>query len=542
MRHWVLIESGSNQDFIFQTNRQRFNVGASALVADMKVWVEQAIHEKAAQATAGQLGAAGSITKVVVTSSKALLLVGNEQIGRTLIEAVTGRAVRQAPGMDIWGVVGHGFDGGKNPMEGPLDEVHRLHADERQRRPSPKLRAPLTPFMDVCSLTGLPASHRRKRPGTEGGTDSEMESVSALAGIVLERAVAARAGWQSQFGDAVLTDLDNDISDAGWVAVVHVDGNGIGQLLGKFKDPQEYSKFSTSLERATLRAVQQAICKTSAAADEKHRENWILPLIIGGDDVTAVMDARRAVDFVRTYLKAFEDETSSAASMVDGAGHQHLTASAGIAFVKPHYPFHAAIQLAEELVRSAKEVKQEAPGYSSYDFHVLHDSVARPLAEIRKPITDAIRAPLVICDSPDTDYLEAHSDLDLIAAVSEWIDPDVDTPLSNKAMHELRTALVQPANRREAALDRVRLRLTTTQSAEAKKFIARWVPRGGKAGLLTICDLADVLTGTDRHFGEKVGADQATKTQNGAPTGTHGPASEADPVSTAVVVEQESER
>ena len=38
----------------------------------------------------------------------------------------------------------------------------------------------------------------------------------------------------------------------------------------------------------------------------------------------------------------------------------------GVAFVKPHYPFHAAYELAADLADSARP----AEGYSAIDFHV----------------------------------------------------------------------------------------------------------------------------------------------------------------------------
>src|SRR5207248_5808634 len=73
-----------------------------------------------------------------------------------------------------------------------------------------------------------------------------------------------------------------------------------------------------------------------------------------------------------------------------------LTACAGVAIVKPHFPFALAYDLAEELLRSAKSVKHRlspaAQGgpkrmpASALDFHVLYDAGRTRLDTLRVPV------------------------------------------------------------------------------------------------------------------------------------------------------------
>jgi hypothetical protein len=56
---------------------------------------------------------------------------------------------------------------------------------------------------------------------------------------------------------------------------------------------------------------------------------------------------------------------------------------AGIAIIKPHYPFHQAYHLAEQLMQSAKKSKEILPSLSALDYHVLYDSSGVDLDEIR---------------------------------------------------------------------------------------------------------------------------------------------------------------
>jgi len=73
-----------------------------------------------------------------------------------------------------------------------------------------------------------------------------------------------------------------------------------------------------------------------------------------------------------------------------------LSTCAGIAIVKPHFPFYGAYHLAEALLKSAKAVKTgmcqvaDKPGegeraavVSSLDYHVLYDASGADLKEIR---------------------------------------------------------------------------------------------------------------------------------------------------------------
>ena len=61
-----------------------------------------------------------------------------------------------------------------------------------------------------------------------------------------------------------------------------------------------------------------------------------------------------------------------------------LSSCAGVAIVKPHFPFHAAYELAEDLLQSAKQVKQKVQmPCSALDYHVLYDASGADLQRIR---------------------------------------------------------------------------------------------------------------------------------------------------------------
>ncbi len=149
------------------------------------------------------------------------------------------------------------------------------------------------------------------------------------------------------------------------IAVIHADGNGLGQLIPQIND---IPKFSKGLEDATDAAFKRA---KECVADSKIRK-----VILGGDDMTVICDANYALEFTQTFLAEFEEQTANIKQLKD-AGTNKLTACAGIAYANEKYPFHYAISLAEALCsvtkKHAKKVDANlAP--SSLMFHNIQSS------------------------------------------------------------------------------------------------------------------------------------------------------------------------
>jgi hypothetical protein len=393
-----MIETGSNQDFVLASTRRRYSVGASALVKDVATWAREA-----AKATREK---GGAVQEVVVTSGKALLLVTDAEVGRDVVGAVTERALGAAPGLDIWGYVEDDDDVKANP-DSPMARIgalHGRHAAVRFERLGPKGRFPMRPFLEACVVTGLPAIGVSGAKGVDG-------PVAAVTSAIQRRADAAVTDLRRTYGRAIPKDLSSDLTESGWVAVVHADGNGVAGVIASppptgltsAEAIEQFHAFSAALEKATEAAFARAVELTGEWLGEK-ASGWLAPLIIGGDDVTFVCEGRAALALTRNYLREFELETgrdpgrdhvAALAPLMrwgqDNPGY--LTAAAGIAFVKPHFPYHAAYDLAEELAASAKAVKQQAPGRSAYDFHVLHDSVLTGLDDIRDRLNGGGAAP-----------------------------------------------------------------------------------------------------------------------------------------------------
>lgn len=213
--------------------------------------------------------------------------------------------------------------------------------------------------------------------------------------------------------------LSNDMADINvgsnnkWVAVVHADGNGLGNIIqnigDQLTDNNKFHEFSKAIDNSTKEALQYAFKEViindtrcfeeSLKNGETPKKDYrypIRPVVIGGDDVTIIIRADLALDFTKMFLKKFEEisknnfEVFKLKELDNG-----LSACAGIAFVKESYPLHYALHLAEELCKDAKKMvkKEDVPKLgndgsqmprSSLAFFKVQDSYVESLEQMKK--------------------------------------------------------------------------------------------------------------------------------------------------------------
>lgn len=453
MSHWVIIETGSNQSFVFATNMQRVNVGASHLIRECgTTWVRDAAANES------------EVRIVVAASGSATLLVADVASGQRIIETVTRRAAETAPGLDVWGVVDPQAAEPEYPAT--LGRAHRLHGEWRYRRPSAALRSPMMPWTQPCALTGGAASVERS-PARD-----QSRSVSRAVAAAWDAGPAGRAHLEdtiSPHGLVPVEELNEGIVDRGWVAVVHADGNGIGQIfreLGKYYRGEDYlltlAAFSEQLDYITQLAFSEAAADVQRSADT---DRWLLPLVVGGDDVTALAGGRMGIDLAAAYLGHFASLSADDTLLSEIAGKMlnrpGLSAAAGVAIVKPHHPFSDAYALAESLCVQAKAASVWEPGSSALDFHVLRGSLGTSVKELRSTMTTRLKnnddarlwsGPHVVMPQAETlpaGSAAAEHHLDVLTGARVALSRQ---QISGTAVHRLRDGLVRGGAELESVL------------------------------------------------------------------------------------------
>lgn len=207
-------------------------------------------------------------------------------------------------------------------------------------------------------------------------------------------------GLQNLKNKQICYDIDKITDKNSWIAVIHADGNGLGQIVRKIgKDKDKFKLFSEALDKATEEAAQSAfncICKRHGINTERNIP--FRPIVLSGDDHTMICRGDLALDYTKEYLRQFEEKTNQyLCSLIkvnkvftQGEVLDRLTACAGIAFIKSSYPFYYGYNLAESLCDRAKKDAKNKPSIkegtelpqSCLMFHKVQDSFIEDFSKI----------------------------------------------------------------------------------------------------------------------------------------------------------------
>lgn len=538
----VIIETSSNQDYIFSTNKLRENIGASELTYRSGTqWVLEAIAAPAAQrgfevwtnsTRLRQLlrdpernppieSSSQAVEILTAASGKALFLTKTEAVAQSVIQKVTRRAIIEAPGLTIAGSYKKvGAWGNSGALAKAVQEVHQTFETNRSHFPSPENRFLRLPIVAECASSGLPAS-RLIQEGDRRRPISQVDAAKhAFALSSRERLTNLDGRLERQINR--LLDEDDETEQRSWLGIVHADGNGLGKIFLNFdqyigSDQSDrnyintYRKFSLALDECTEAAFKQAL--KVFPADESDRAVPVVPLILGGDDLTVVCDGHYALEFTREFLQSFEQQTEQHRGITKVAqeafGVGRLSACAGIAIVKRHFPFSVAYSLAAELIRSAKQVKQQLTcpvtdkvsegtpfSCSALDFHILYDTTGIDLEAIQAKLTPEAQTrlynrPYIVSNlehlqqAEGYDWAQLHG-WEILSQRVQWLkqgkslgdrkeqttsetgDENHPPPLSSSQYHLLRDALFRGRGTADARYGLIRQRYDLAKFAESE--------------------------------------------------------------------------
>ena len=487
----VMLQTNSNQSFIFSSPRLREQIGASFEITLLSKWVKDKAEELLDTKTLpSSFWVSDSSGKVIVRFTET---DGDpKDLARRLIREVTLRALTDAPGLDVTGVF---IETTSNTVcADDLQELDRVFLEYSLSRRPAAARFPQFPFLERGSESALPASPKLSEddcremrryaretlkvplltdddtnfsPTTQTDHDAQ-DSLSLPSRIKRAWSRSARrlqlqevvSRWSPDDPDTwpkeikrlnedpfqlegAFQDLPQEANSQGTLAslssvgVIHIDGNGVGAIMRdldtahtavkhhlgslepalserKSDDPkanpceQAEDPFQWFIMEVNYRLddiVKEAVARSWGdieylASDDDIDLVPVVPVLVGGDDVTVYTDGRYAIPFAEAYIRHYErltkdDDLLSVLAIVaggkkaDAPERDHfeindyiiqnpgpLTASAGVAIVGRNFPFHIAYDLAEGLVSRGKKLgkKPGASPCSTIDFHVLRDA------------------------------------------------------------------------------------------------------------------------------------------------------------------------
>ena len=473
----VMLQTNSNQPFIFSSPRLREQIGASFEITLLSRWVKEEAEKLLKQKPLP------TSFWVSDSSGKVIVRFTNDEgapknLAKQLIREVTLRALTDAPGLDVTGVfIEATFD---KVDARDLNKLDRVFLEYSLNRRPAAARFPQFPFLERGSESALPAS------ASLGALEFSQESLQAYnfdessplsLPSRVKRAFASTSRKQQvddvkerlakqgkelkqepQLDPTKLAaafqdgeEFENAKNMLSSVGVVHIDGNGVGAImrdLGLAHSKAQKAGVCVSADEVHTDpddALQAFIMEVNRRLDDVVKDaialSWyyvqeltpdtvvpIVPVLVGGDDVTVYTDGRYAIPFAEAYIHHYErltkdDDLLSVLAIVaggkkaDAPERDHfeiddyiiqnpgpLTASAGVAIVGRNFPFHIAYDLAEELVSRGKKLGKK-PGTvpcSTINFHVLRDATVLDPDDTLDEYKGRSQHPFLIgCYAPD---------------------------------------------------------------------------------------------------------------------------------------------
>lgn len=426
----LVVDTTGIQQYIFNSNRLRENVGASYLVAEATgPWVFSTLEDMevcsnildAAQQTLSpglhilQPDDGLDVEILYTGGGNAVLLFDSADLVDQFTRSLSLTALAYAPGLQL--VFGRVAFAAEDSLTTALFEAL---GNVRRRK---QAHVPSSPQLGIgasasCRSTGMPANRIVKHQTEQYAVSSEIyakEEARKLAYARINALVPLHPGYQypkefEEFGRS-----KNDIS---YLAIVHADGNGMGKRLQRLSAQYPASTdnlafirairdFSDKLNHAGLQALRDTardfMMNVDAGRIGRRQPSpspvklqdvggkYIVPfrpIVYGGDDVTFVCDGRLGIGAAHNYLAHFERYASEIPGGSEGA--TQATACAGVAITKVHYPFARTYALAESLCHSAKHERRQLreldPDWegSCMDWHYAQSGLDNGLDEIRQ--------------------------------------------------------------------------------------------------------------------------------------------------------------
>lgn len=469
----TILETSSIQPFIFGSNDLRENIGASELAyLATSEWAFDALEENRlrhnidrdtgkikpdARIESGQLDAeviffGGGGMAVLFTAKEAKAA---ERMSKDFVYSLNLRLLRESPGLML---------AAAHTEVDFYKDCLRQKKDEAGRRLQRALEGGSAPLLGL----GVTVADASTGWPTVGFTDvdddtidineelpprSEVGSAQRQAKLkIVNRANGRLRSYFQQVRDAGY-EFNNELDKLGgkpgeenYLAVIHIDGNGMGKRRYEIEVRhtasgvnanrayiEEIRGFSEGLKDAAERALNKAVDEllellpTYFESREQNKDVFPLrPIVYGGDDITLVCDGPLGAGFAVNYLKAFQDQ-----KLTDG---EPGYATAGVAIVKKHYPFSRACDLADDLRRKARKRVEEVAGQkkpwkgTAVDWHItagglLGDLDAIRAREYQAPDGNLTMKPLLVHQS-DPGHRDWETFVEMWSEFNkpEWLD------------------------------------------------------------------------------------------------------------------------
>ncbi|GIW90403.1 MAG: hypothetical protein KatS3mg109_0835 [Pirellulaceae bacterium] len=343
----VCFDTDRIKQYLFATNRLKEIRGGSALIVGLDEKRKATLHQQRYGANQVVYSAGGGAAVLVPTKQDAQILIAEierEFRAQTATASITGVYLQVSTTSGKFGV----------EMTRAGNSLRRAKASKAELA-----TLPVEPYMRLCNSCG-------QHPSVCKARDGSGDWLCQACFKKREVGHKGRKGFFDQFAksadpntwteDTIPDDLDtigSVASPPGYVGFIALDGNHIGDLLGKLDTVNSYRAFSAGLWDLTKEQTFAALKSLG------HPRKSITPfeiVLIGGDDVLLITAADIALEIALAIAEGFEK--NSTAKVLTPAGLSEkcakLTMAGGVVLAHADFPIPAMYRLAEALQKLAK--------------------------------------------------------------------------------------------------------------------------------------------------------------------------------------------
>jgi len=367
----TLVGTASIQDYLFRSNRLKENVGASYLVANV-----------AQQFT----GSSGDRKTIFQGGGNAAVIFESREKAIQAVFEWSKQLLEKCPGLRV--TAAH-EEYETNGLKAAYERAQQQLFFNEQAPPFGSQLGAL-PVARTCPETGLAADSVDRLGNWLSGEALAKQNAAINANIDLKARYQVKGEFPLEFDNL------GQVAGEAQIAVVHIDGNAIGELFAEIEGDSDelfiekvrglsdqIKELATSTFRQTLAELSGIISTSTESLSEirifKKADYFpVRPIVDGGDDLTFVCQGRLGIPLAIRYLELFEQKSMSILKT-------KLTACAGVVIVHQAFPFSQAYQLAEALTDSAKRRRKSKGGNGSWiDFELVKEGSMGSLSNLRE--------------------------------------------------------------------------------------------------------------------------------------------------------------
>ncbi|HON32788.1 MAG TPA: hypothetical protein PLE41_04455 [Candidatus Syntrophosphaera thermopropionivorans] len=397
MSYDLFVDLRAIQNYIFSSNKLKDNIGASYIVSTLlnKVEGKDLCKNSSGDIKSDSGSENNEEEKGFCGGGNLYLQCKTEDEAKNIVRNLSKRIFEKAPGLSFNAVILKAEE--EKDFSYRMQRLYQKMAEEK-RTHHQITTLPSYGINAQCSAGPLSAQY----------LDNSEGSRKYISEVVQVKRIAAKRA-ESEFKDKYKEALGDDFEptdeflkisplkgEDSHIAVVHIDGNGIGAIFSTLKTLSDYQEFSKKLNndmqqalRETIKILEDKIRKGEwdynyKTVNEENVLKYILPLrpiYIGGDDITFVCEGRLGIELSCIFIEEVQKLLN----------RDDVSFCAGVAIAKTNFPFFQIYKAADALCRSAKnkrlqDIKEEVAKKSdSYiDFHMINSSVYSNLEKVRK--------------------------------------------------------------------------------------------------------------------------------------------------------------